>query len=105
MRVVSCAVWAMALAAMCGCSVVLETDTNPPRCVIDADCARFTSAVCDSVRKACVPRLPTLQPDAGSPDTGEPDAGALACELSFDNAIRVPVGPDGGLRALPEPGP
>jgi hypothetical protein len=104
--VVVVSVWALCLAAVSGCSVVLETDTNPHRCVIDADCARFTNAVCDNVRKMCTPKLPIVQPDAGSPDTGgETDSGTLTCELSFDNGIRIPAGPDGGLRPLPEAGP
>jgi hypothetical protein len=86
-----------------GCTLLLETDADPYRCGNDQDCARFPDAACDSVKKQCVPRLPAIGWDAGPPaDTG----GGLACELSFDNSIRIPLsGPDGGLRPLPDAAP
>jgi hypothetical protein len=85
-----------------GCSVLLDTDTNPYKCTTDADCARYASnAACDSARKQCVTRLPPFNPDAGVPDGGG-GMGGLSCTLSFDNRLRVPLdGPDGGLRPLP----
>ena len=78
------------------CTVLLETDTNPYKCVVDAECTRYESnAVCDTARKQCVTRLPG--PGAGGAD------GGLTCQLSFDNRSRLPLdGPDGGLRPLPE---
>ena len=89
-----------------GCSLLLDYESDPYRCVIDSDCARFTNAACDSVRKQCVPRFPSGgQSDAGSPgdDGGDGGPGALTCEISFDNAARLTLtGPDGGLRPLPE---
>jgi hypothetical protein len=89
-----------------GCSLMLDTDVNPYRCVIDSDCARYPNAVCDTLRKECVPRLPSQTVDSGaSTDTGGgagDDASALTCELAFDNRSRIPSGPDGGLLPLPE---
>ena len=87
-----------------GCSVLLETDTNPYKCTTDADCLRYASnAACDSSRKQCVTRLPPFTPDAGAPDAGSGGTGGLSCTLSFDNRLRIPLdGPDGGLRPLPE---
>lgn len=98
--------------ATAGCSIVLETD--PRNCRTDADCARHANAACDSARRICVVRQPTSDGldaggdadaasggDAGS--DGREDGGALTCELSFDNRVRIRVkGPDGGLRPLPE---
>ncbi len=90
-----------------GCSLMLDTDVNPYRCVRDADCVRYPNAVCDTVRKECVPRLPSQVVDGGAPmDTGGgggDDASALTCELTFDNRARIPSGgPDGGLLPLPQ---
>ena len=87
-----------------GCSVLLETDTNPYKCTTDADCLRYASnAACDNSRMQCVTRLPPFTPDAGTPDGGGGGSGGLSCTLSFDNRLRVPLdGPDGGLRPLPE---
>lgn len=87
-----------------GCSVLLETNTNPYKCTTDADCLRHASnAACDTSRKLCVARLPPFTPDAGVPDGGNGGSGGLSCSLSFDNRLRVPLdGPDGGLRPLPE---
>jgi hypothetical protein len=88
-----------------GCSLMLDTDVDPYRCRNDQDCSRYPNAACDSIRKECVPRLPGLGGDSGAQtDAGAGnDAGGLACELSFDNSIRIPLtGPDGGLRPLPE---
>ena len=88
-----------------GCSLMLDTDANPYRCHNDQDCARYPNAACDSIRKECVPRLPGLGTDSGAQTDagGGNDAGGLACELSFDNSLRIPLsGPDGGLRPLPE---
>ena len=91
-----------------GCSLLLDYESDPYRCVIDSDCARFTSAACDTVRKQCVPRFPSGQSDAGlGGDTGDgardDGPGALSCEMSFNNAARLMLtGADGGLRPLPE---
>jgi hypothetical protein len=88
-----------------GCSLMLDTDVDPYRCHNDQDRARYPNAACDSIRKECVPRLPGLGGDSGSqPDAGGGnDAGGLACELSFDNDLRIPLGgADGGLRPLPD---
>ena len=91
-----------------GCSLLLDYESNPYACVIDSDCARYSNAVCDSVRKVCVQRFPTGLADAGAPadasDGGRDDGpGALTCELAFDNDNRLTLrGPDGGLRPLPE---
>ena len=89
-----------------GCSLLLDYESNPYTCVIDSDCQRYTGAVCDNARKVCVPRLPSGVVDSGTPpaDGGRDDGpGALTCELSFDNGSRLTlVGPDGGLRPLPE---
>src|SRR4029453_11092214 len=41
-----------------GCSLLLDYESNPYACVIDSDCGRYSNAVCDSVKKVCVPRLP-----------------------------------------------
>jgi len=89
-----------------GCSVLLETDTNPYKCTTDADCLRYASnAACDTARRQCVARLPPSTPDAaGTGGDGSGGTGGLSCSLSFDNRLRVPLdGPDGGLRPLPEP--
>jgi hypothetical protein len=92
-----------------GCSLLLDYESNPYTCVIDSDCRRYAGAVCDNARKVCVPRLPSGVVDSGTPpadggDGGRADGpGALTCELSFDNGSRLTlVGPDGGLRPLPE---
>lgn len=91
-----------------GCSLLLDYESNPYKCVIDSDCARYANAVCDSARKVCVPRLPNVIVDAGAnPDASDggrdEGPGALTCELAFDNGTRLTlVGPDGGLRPLPE---
>lgn len=90
-----------------GCSLLLDYESDPYKCVIDSDCTRFTNAACDSIRKQCVPRLPSGQFDAGAPadggDAGDGGPGALTCEISFDNTVRLTLtGPDGGLRPLPE---
>jgi hypothetical protein len=90
-----------------GCSLLVDYESNPYRCVIDSDCTRYPNAVCDSARKVCVPRLPGGVIDAGAPadasDGGQDGPGALTCELAFDNDSRLTlVGPDGGLRPLPE---
>jgi hypothetical protein len=94
------AVWGLSAAGTTGCSLVLDTDTNPYQCSTDQDCTRYPDAACDSVRKMCVPRLPPIGSDGGAPPDGP---GALTCELSFDNNLRVlGRGPDGGLLPLPE---
>jgi hypothetical protein len=90
-----------------GCSLLLDYESNPYKCVIDSDCARYTNAVCDSARKVCVPRFPNAITDAGAADASDggrdEGPGALTCELAFDNSARLTlVGPDGGLRPLPE---
>jgi hypothetical protein len=91
-----------------GCSLLLDYESNPYKCVIDSDCARYANAVCDSARKVCVPRFPQVVTDAGAStdasDGGRDEGpGALTCELAFDNSTRLTlVGPDGGLRPLPE---
>jgi hypothetical protein len=88
-----------------GCSVLLDTDTNPYKCTTSADCTRYPDAVCDTARKQCVARLPPVGFDAGVADGGggTGGTGGLTCELAFDNRTRVPLdGPDGGLRPLPE---
>jgi hypothetical protein len=87
-----------------GCSVLLETDTNPYKCTTSADCAGHPDAVCDTSRKQCVQRLPPFSPDAGVPDGGgSGGTSGLTCQLAFDNRTRLPLdGPDGGLRPLPE---
>jgi len=94
----------LATAGGIGCTLLLDTTSNPQKCNNDADCARFPNAVCDNARKTCVPRQPYV--DSGMPlDTGV-DGGGATCSLSFDNSIRIPVtGPDGGLRPLPDGGP
>jgi hypothetical protein len=85
-----------------GCTVLLETDTNPYKCKVDADCTKYSSnAVCDNARRQCVPRLPFVVMDAGPPPDASDGGGSFTCELSFDNR-RVPLEPDGGLRPLPE---
>jgi hypothetical protein len=103
---------ALTTAAVCltaaigaGCTLLLDTSANPQKCSNDADCARFPNAACDDARKVCVPKLPYLT-DGGATDTGAGGTGgAPACQLSFDNASRINgVGPDGGLRPLPEAG-
>ena len=97
------AVWGLSAAGTTGCSVLLDTDMNPYSCSTDQDCTRYPDAACDSVRKMCVPRLPTVSSDGGAPPDGP---GALTCELSFDNNLRVlGRGPDGGLLPLPAEGP
>jgi len=84
-----------------GCTLLLDTSSNPYRCSTDGDCARFPNAVCDNARKECVPRLP--YPDSGMPDSGAGGTSGLTCEVTFDNGLRLTqVGPDGGLRPLPE---
>jgi hypothetical protein len=90
-------------AIQAGCTLLLDTSANPHKCNNDADCARFPNAACDNVRKVCVPKLPYLT-DAAPIETGAGGTGgAAACELSFDNAGRLNgVGPDGGLRPLPQ---
>jgi len=85
-----------------GCSLLLETDIKPHKCTTDDDCASLPSAACDNARKECVPKLPVGGVDGGQPDA---DAGPIApaCEIAFDNSTRVMfIGPDGGLRPLPE---
>ena len=94
------AVWGVLATGATGCSLVLDTDTNPYSCSNDQDCTRYPNAACDSVRKQCVPRLPPVGSDGGAPPDGP---SALTCELSFDNNLRVlGRGPDGGLLPLPE---
>jgi hypothetical protein len=83
----------VSVAAGAGCSLLLDADTNPYSCQIDSDCARLPNAVCDSVKKECVPRLPNVVTDSGTPPT---------CQVSFDNNRVILDGPDGGLRPLPE---
>ena len=106
--VVSSALFGFVLAGGTGCSLLLDYESNPYSCVIDSDCQRYAGAVCDNARKVCVPRFPSGVVDSGVPpdggDAGRDDGpGALTCELSFDNGNRLTlVGPDGGLRPLPE---
>jgi hypothetical protein len=85
-----------------GCTLLLDTSASPHKCETDDDCARLPNAACDDARKQCVPRLPFV--DSGAPDTGAGGtSGGLACELSFDNRVRINAsGPDGGLRPLPD---
>jgi hypothetical protein len=99
-----------AVAAVCltaalgaGCTLLLDTTANPHKCTTDDDCTRFPNAACDNARKVCVPKLPYLV-DSGVMDTGAGGTGGgPACELAFDNAGRLNgVGPDGGLRPLPQ---
>jgi len=84
-----------------GCSILLDSSANPYKCVTDDDCSRFPDAVCDAIKKVCVPRLPIV--DSGAVDTGGAGGtSGLTCEVSFDNAARINLtGPDGGLRPLP----
>ena len=88
-----------------GCTVLLETDTNPYKCMIDADCTRYPAMRCATPRassawRAC-PVPARAGPTGGAGGTG--GTGGLTCQLSFDNRSRVPLdGPDGGLRPLPE---
>lgn len=88
-----------------GCTLLLDTSTNPHRCETDDDCAIFPNAACDDAKKQCVPRLPYV--DSGAPDMGTGGtSGGLTCEQTFDNQARLNfVGPDGGLRPLPDGGP
>jgi hypothetical protein len=87
-----------------GCTLLLDASADPFKCANDIDCARFPDAVCDSVRRQCVPRLPYA--DGGAPDTGAGGTSGLTCELTFDNDARLNSrGPDGGLRPLPDGGP
>ena len=79
-----------------GCSLLLDADSNPYKCQIDADCARLPNAVCDSVKKECVPRLPNVVTDSGT------DMAGGTCQASFNNGRVILDGPDGGLRPLPE---
>jgi hypothetical protein len=85
-----------------GCTLLLDTSSNPHKCATDDDCALLPNAVCDDARKTCVPRLPYV--DSGAPDTGAGGtSGGLTCEQSFDNKARISFpGPDGGLRPLPD---
>lgn len=97
------AVWGLFVAGGAGCSLLLDTDSNPYMCNTDQDCARYPNAACDNARRQCVPRLPSAGSDAGAPPDGP---GALTCQLTFDNSRRVGlVGPDGGLLPLPAEGP
>jgi len=87
-----------------GCTLLLDTSSNPQSCTIDSDCARFPNAACDNARKVCVPRQPYV--DSGAPPDTSDGATGGTCSLSFDNSIRIIVGgPDGGLRPLPDGGP
>jgi hypothetical protein len=79
-----------------GCSLLLDASANPYKCQIDSDCAHLPNAVCDSVKKECVPRLPNVVTDAGTDMMGG------TCQVSFDNSRVILDGPDGGLRPLPE---
>ena len=87
-----------------GCTLLLDTSSNPLSCAIDSDCARFPNAACDNARKVCVPRQPSV--DSGAPLDSPDGATGGTCSLSFDNTLRITVaGPDGGLRPLPDGGP
>lgn len=86
-----------------GCTLLLDASADPYKCVNDIDCAVFPDAVCDSVKRECVPRLPFAE--GGVPDTGAGGTSGLTCELSFDNNARLNLrGADGGLRPLPPDG-
>jgi hypothetical protein len=90
----------ISMAGGAGCSILLDSSANPYKCQNDDDCGRFPSAVCDDIKKECVPRLPIV--DSGTVDTGAGGTSGLTCELSFDNQARINLmGPDGGLRPLP----
>ncbi len=86
-----------------GCTLLLDTTSNPYKCETDDDCVRLPNAACDDAKKQCVPRLPFVDAAAGSDTGAGGTSGGLSCELSFDNRVRINVsGPDGGLRPLPE---
>jgi hypothetical protein len=85
------------LSGPAGCSLLLDANADPYKCKVDADCARYPNAVCDTSKKECVPRFPNVVTDSGAPETP-----VAACQLSFDNSRVKMDGPDGGLRPLPE---
>ena len=88
-----------------GCTLLLDTNGVAPssKCETDDDCAKFSNAACDDIKKHCVPRLPLVDAGVVAP-TGTAGTSGLTCELSFDNKARIfQSGPDGGLRALPLP--
>jgi hypothetical protein len=60
------AVWlatVLALALGSGCSLAL--DTSGTQCQRNQDCARFSGAVCDTIRRLCVPIQAVLTTGAG----------------------------------------
>ena len=92
--VVALAATLASVAGELGCSLLLDSNANPYKCQIDSDCERLPNAVCDSVKKECVPRLPNVVTDSGTDGPG-------TCQASFDNGRVILDGPDGGLRPLP----
>jgi|SRR5262245_3451210 len=96
--VVACLAASMAaVGGGAGCSLLLDASANPYKCQIDADCERLPNAVCDSVKKECVPRLPNVVTDSGTDMMGPG-----ICQATFDDSRVIHDGPDGGLRQLPE---